>query len=144
MNRLARLILASGAGLTLALTASPALAAPPSDSRSNPARVEHVESSFPEGSSSEFRGATRYVANEYYTTNTRDQGTLVDNDGHVSLFDKKTHYMLNRAPKVQVTKMNSQNTTTENGATCRTNSQFVMTKDETPHAKGAYDLPLAI
>lgn len=122
MNRLTRLVVASGAGLALALTASPALAAPPSDSRSNPAHVEHVEYSFPDGSSYEFRGATRYIENEYYTTNTRDQ--MIDGE---SSFDYKTHYMLN--PKV--TKLTSQNTFTEDGVTCRASSQSVSTNGET-------------
>jgi hypothetical protein len=93
--------------------------------------VERVEYSNTDGSTSEYRATTRYVANEHYTTNTRNQGTRVDTNGHVSLFDNKTHYMLNPDPKVQVTKMNSQDTTTEDGVTCRTNSQVVTTKEET-------------
>lgn len=121
MNRLTRLIVAAGAGLALALTASPALAAPPSDSRSNPARVEHVEYNFPDGSSYEYRGVTRYIENEYYTTNTRDQMTIGE-----SSFDYKTHYMLNP----RVTKMTSQNTFTEDGVTCRASSQSVYTNGE--------------
>lgn len=126
MNRLTRLVVASGAGLALALTASPALAAPPPDSRSNPAQVEHVEYSYPDGSSYEYRGATRYIENEYYTTNTREQSTVQGEDGQSS-FDYKTHYMLNP----QVTKLTSQNTSTEDGETCRTSSQSVSTRGET-------------
>ena len=122
MNPLIRLVLASGAGLALALTASPALAAPPSDSRNNPAVVEHVEYNFPDGSSMEYRAATRYIENEYYTTNARDQATIGE-----SSFDSKTHYMLN--PKV--TKLTSQNTFTKDGVTCRANSQSVTTNGET-------------
>ena len=122
MTPLIRLVLASGAGLALALTASPALAAPPSDSRNNPALVEHVEYNFPDGSSMEYRATTRYIENEYYTTNARDQATIGE-----SSFDYKTHYMLN--PKV--TKLTSQNTFTEDGVTCRANSQSVSTNGET-------------
>jgi hypothetical protein len=122
MYRLTRLVVASGAGLALALTASPALAAPPSDSRSNPAQVEHVEYNYPDGSSSEFRGATRYIENEYYTANTRDQAI----DGESSS-DNKTHYMLNP----NVTKMTSQHTYTEDGVTCRGTSRTVITNGET-------------
>ena len=101
-----------------------------------------MEYSNTDGSTSEYRATTRYVANEHYTTNTRNQGTRVDTNGHVSLFDNKTHYTMNPDPKVQVTKMNSQDTTTEDGVTCRTNSQVVMTKEDT-HTKGAYGLPPA-
>ena len=122
MNRLTRLVAASCVGLALALTASPALAAPTSGSRSNPAQVEHYEYNNPDGSSSEFRGVTRYTENEYYTTNARDQ---ITNGG--SSFDSKTHYMLN--PKV--TKLTSQNTFTEDGVTCRASSQSVSTNGET-------------
>jgi hypothetical protein len=126
MNRFTRLAVAYGAGLALALTASPALAAPPSDSRSNPAVVEHVVYNYPDGSSYEYRGATRYVANEYYTTNTRDQMTIVSDDGQSS-FDYKTHYHLDD----KVTKLTSQSTFTEDGVTCRSSSQSVITNDET-------------
>lgn len=127
MNRMIRLVLASGAGLALALTASPAVAAPPSDSRSNPAQVEHVEYSFPNGSSYEYRGATRVTDEGYYTTNTRDQMTVQSDGGTVSTFDYKTHYMLND----KVTKMNSTSTFTEDGDTCRSGSQTVTTNGET-------------
>jgi hypothetical protein len=133
MNRLTRCIAASGAGLALALTASPALAAPLSNLHSNPAHVEHVESSFPDGSSSEFHGTTRFIENENYTTNTRDQSTAVGQDGQVSSFDDKTHYML--SPKVL--KMNSQYTFTESGMTCRTNSRSVMTNEVTRTQKSS-------
>ena len=126
MNSLKRLVIASGAGLALALTASPALAAPPADSGSNPTQVEHVEYSYPDGSSYEYRAATRYIENEYYTTNARDQSTVVY-DGGESTFDYKTHYMLN--PKV--TKLTSQNTFTEFDVTCRASSQSVSTNGET-------------
>ena len=122
MYRLTRFAVASCVGLALALTASPALAAPPPDSRSNPAVVERVEHTFPDGSTYEFRGTTRFIENEYYTTNTRDQIT----DGGLS-FDYKTHYMLN--PKV--TKLTSQNTFTEDGVTCRASSQSVTTNGDT-------------
>lgn len=127
MNRLTSLVIASGAGLALALTASPAMAAPPAESPSNPAVVEHVEYSFPDGSTYEYRGATRFIENEYYTTNTRDQSTVQNLDGSQSTFDYKTHYML--SPKV--TKMTSQNTFTEYGETCSTSSQTVSTNGET-------------
>jgi hypothetical protein len=50
VNRLTRFILSSGAGLTLALAASPALAAPATDTGSNSAYVEHVEFGSPDGS----------------------------------------------------------------------------------------------
>jgi hypothetical protein len=123
MNTFTRLVIASGAGLILALTASPALAANSSDSRSNPAQVEHVEYNNPDGTFSEYRGATRYIENEYYTTNTRDRSTVLDDDGGLASFDDKTHYMLSP----QVIKMNSNNTFTEDGVTCRSSSQFVST-----------------
>lgn len=126
MNRLTSLFIATGAGLALALTASPAMAAPPSESPSNPAVVEHVENSYSDGSTSEYRGATRFIANEYYTANTRDQSTVQNFDGSQSTFDDKTHYML--SPRV--IKMTSHNTVTEDGETCRTSSQTVSTFGE--------------
>lgn len=122
MNRLTRLVVASGAGLALALTASPALAAPPSGPGSNRAQVEHTEFSNPDGSfTHEFRGATRSV-DGHYTTNTRDQTTAGQ-----SSFDYKAHYTLTD----NVTKLSSQSTFTEDGLTCRTNSQVVLTNGET-------------
>lgn len=127
MNRMTRLVVATGAGLALALTASPALAAPPSAPGSNPAQVEHTEFSSPDGSyTREFRAATRYVDNEHYTTNTRDKETW-QIDGSQSSFDYQTHYSFTD----NVTKMTSQNTFTEYGVTCRTNSQSVTVNGET-------------
>ncbi|WP_139346763.1 hypothetical protein [Sinomonas mesophila] len=114
---------AAGAGLALALTASPALAAPPSGSPSNPAQVEYLEYSSPDGSyTREYRSVTRYIANEYYTSNNRDQEVL---EGYTS--DYKQHYHLND----KVIKLTSQNTFTENGETCRVNSQSVTTNGQT-------------
>ena len=117
MNRLARLVVASGAGLALALTASPALAAPPSDSRSNPAQVEHFES--PDGSF-EYRQVTRHQSQDYSITNSRDQEVLNGTDW-------KKHYIeLENASNIS-----SQITTTEDGVTCRTNSLYVTANGET-------------
>ncbi|CAN7508512.1 hypothetical protein LJR013_003597 [Pseudarthrobacter oxydans] len=122
MNRLIRFILASSAGLTLAVTASPALAAPGSEPGSNSAQVEHVESGSPDGTfTSEYRAATRNVEG-HYTTNARDQLTIAG-----SSFDDKTHYTVTDT----VTKLSSQSTVTEDGGTCRTNSQNVVIKGET-------------
>ena len=126
MNRLTRLVVASGAGLALALTASPALAAPPSDPGSNRALVEHTETSNLDRSYTyEYRGVTRNV-DGHYTANTRDQMT----DGESS-FDYKTHYTLTD----NLTKLSSQNTFTEDGVTCRANSQVVITNGETRREK---------
>jgi hypothetical protein len=123
MNRLARLILASGAGLTLALTASPALGEPPSDSGSNSATVERVEYSNTDGSTSEYRATTRRHGDDYYTTNSRDQSTYGE-----SSFDDKTQY----TELENVTKLTSQSTgPNEDGVTCRTNSQHVTANGET-------------
>ena len=126
MNRLTRLVVASGAGLALALTASPALAAPPSDPGSNRALVEHTETSNLDRSYTyEYRGVTRNV-DGHYTANTRDQMT----DGESS-FDYKTHYTLTD----NLTKLSSQNTFTEDGVPCRANSQVVITNGETRREK---------
>ncbi|UEL29498.1 hypothetical protein [Pseudarthrobacter sp. L1SW] len=127
MNRMTRFVLTTGAGLALALTASPALAAPPSDSPGNPAQVGHVEYSYPNGASYEYRGVARVIEEGYYTTNSRDQMTVQNDDGTMSTFDYKTHYMLNQ----KVTKMNSTSTFTEDGETCRNSSQTVTTNGET-------------
>ncbi|WP_159618114.1 hypothetical protein [Arthrobacter zhaoguopingii] len=121
MKHLTRLVVASGAGLVLAVTASPALAAP-SDPGSNRAQVEHVEFSSPDGSFTyERRGVTRN-ADGHYTTNTREKTTIGQ-----SSFDYKTHYTVTD----KVTKLSSQNTVAENGETCRTNSQVVVVNGET-------------
>ena len=121
MKRLTRLVVASGAGLALALTASPALAAPPSDPGSNRAQVEHTETSNSDRSyTHEYRGVTRNV-DGHYTTNTRTQIS----DGESS-FDYKTHYILTD----NLTKLSSQNTFTEDGVTCRANSLVVITNGE--------------
>ena len=126
MNRLIRLVVASGAGLALALTASPALAAPPSDPGSNRARVEHTETSNSDRSYSyEYRGVTRNV-DGHYMTNTRTQ--IIDGE---SSFDYKTHYALTD----NLTKLSSQNTFTEDGVTCRANSLVVITNGETRRDK---------
>lgn len=124
MNNLTRLVIASGAGLLLAFTVSPASAAPSSHSRSNPAVVEYVEYSNPDGTyTREYRSVTRYTANEHYTTNSRDQEVI-----NGTSFDYKKHYMLNG----KVTKMTSQTTGPDQyGETCRTNSQTVITNGET-------------
>lgn len=122
MNRLARLVVASGAGLALALTASPALAAPPSDSRG--AYVEHSETSSGDGSyTREYRSATQYVSNENYTSNSREQETVGE-----SSFDLKTQY----TERENVLKMTSQSTgPNQFGETCRTNSQSVYANEDT-------------
>lgn len=126
MNLLTRLAVASGAALALALTASPALAAPRSDPGSDRAQVEHTEFTNADGSyTAEYRGATRNVEG-HYTANTRDQTT----DGQSS-FDYKTHYTLTD----NVTKLSSQNTFIEGGVTCRANSQVVITNGETRREK---------
>lgn len=123
MNRLTRLILTSGAGLTLALTASPALAAPPSDPGSNRANVERVEYNYPDGSTYEYRTTTRQHGDGYYTTNSRDKSTYGE-----SSFDYKTQY----TELENVSKMTSQSTgPNQDGETCRTNSQSVYANGET-------------
>lgn len=122
MNRLTRFILSSGAGLTLALAASPALAAPSADTGNNSAYVEHVEFGSPDGSFTyEYRAATRNVEG-HYTTNARDQSTIGE-----SSFDYKTHYTITD----NVTKLSSQSTSTEDNGTCRTSSQNVYINGET-------------
>ncbi|MHA7279020.1 hypothetical protein ACX80H_04630 [Arthrobacter sp. MDT2-2] len=126
MNRLTRLILACGAVLTLALTASPALAAPPTFSgNSNGALVERRDLSFPDGTY-DYHTVTRQYGGYYYTTNSRDQSTFQDGDSRSS-FDYKTQY----TELENVTKLTSQSTSTEYGETCRTNSQFVVANDTT-------------
>ncbi|RJT78374.1 hypothetical protein D6T63_12745 [Arthrobacter cheniae] len=126
MNRLTPLIIACGAGLALALTASPALAAPPTSSgNSNGAQLERRDLSFPDGTY-EYHTVTRQHGGYYYTTNSRDQSTYQDGDSQSS-FDYKTQY----TELENVTKLTSQSTSTENGETCRTNSQFVVANGET-------------
>ncbi|MDQ0676126.1 hypothetical protein QFZ36_003687 [Pseudarthrobacter siccitolerans] len=120
MNRMARSVVASGAGLALALTASPALAAPPSDSRSNGAQVEHFES--PDGSL-EYRQVIRHQSHDYSITNSRDREVL-----NGTSTDWKKHYIeLENASNIssQIT------TTTEAGVTCRTNTRYVIANGKT-------------
>lgn len=126
MINMTRLILTCGAGLTLALTASPALAAPPTFSgNSNGALVERRDLSFPDGTY-EYHTVTRQHGGYYYTTNSRDQSTSQDGDSQSS-FDYKTQY----TELENVTKLTSQSTSTEDGETCRTTSQFVIANDAT-------------
>lgn len=127
MNNLTRLIAASGAGLILAFTASPALAAHTDDG--NGAHVEQRELSFPEGTY-EYRTVTKHHGGYYSTTNARDQWTYQD-DTIQSSFDWKTHYN----ELENVTKLSSQATSTENGQTCRTNFLYVATRGETRKLK---------
>jgi hypothetical protein len=121
MNRLARLVVASGAGLALALTASPALAAPPSDSRG--AYVERSETSSPYGST-DYRTVTRRHSDTFYTINNREQQTF-DNGSIQYSSDWKTHET--NLEKLQ--KFSSHNTLTEYGETCRMNSLKVVTNE---------------
>ena len=126
MNRFTRLAAAAGAALVLALTASPALAAPPTFSgNSNGALVERGDFSFPDGTY-EYSTVTRQHGGYYYTTNSRDQSTYEDSDTQAS-FDYKTQF----TELENVTKLTSQSTSTENDETCRTTSQYVIAKGET-------------
>jgi hypothetical protein len=127
MSNLTRFVIGSAAGLILALTASPALAAHTDDG--NGAHVEHRELVFPDGTY-EYRTVTRHHGGYYYTTNARDQWTYQD-DSLQSSFDWKTHYN----ELENVTKLSSQATSTENGETCRTNFLSVVTKGETRKLK---------
>lgn len=124
MKRITRLILASGAGLTLTLNASPVLAAPPPDTGSKGATVERVEYSEPDGSFSfEYHTVTRQHGDGYYSTNSRDQSTSGE-----SSFDYKTQY----TELENVTKLSSQSTgPNQDGETCRTTSQHVTANGET-------------
>jgi hypothetical protein len=129
MKHLTRLILTCGAGLTLALISTPALAAPPvSSGNSNGASVERRDLSFPDGTY-EYHTVTRHHGGYYYTTNSRDQSTHEDGDSQSS-FDYRTQY----TELENVTKLTSQSTSTENGETCRTTSQYVFANDATRRA----------
>ncbi|MGX1162016.1 hypothetical protein FBY31_3928 [Arthrobacter sp. SLBN-100] len=123
MNRLARLVVASGAGLALALTAAPAQAAPPSDPGSNGAYVERTKYSSPYGSF-DYRTVTQQHGENHYVINNREQQTL-DNGSNQYSSDWKTHEIANE----KVSKFSSHNTLTENGETCRMNSLSVVTND---------------
>lgn len=127
MNGLTRLIVASGAGLILALTASPALAAHTDDGKG--AHVERRKLIFSDGTY-EYHTVTRHHGGYYHTTNARDQWTYLD-DNSQSSFDWKTHY----TELENVTKLQSQTTSTEGGKTCRTNSVSIVANGETRTAK---------
>jgi hypothetical protein len=127
MNNLTRLVIASGAGLIFALTASPALAAHTDDG--NGAHVEHRELVFSDGTY-EYRTVTRHHGGYYNTTNARDQWTYQDEHSQWSL-DSKTHYV----ELENVTKLSSQNTITDNGETCRVSSLYVIANGETRKVK---------
>lgn len=124
MNRLTRLLVASGAGLILALTASPASAAPPSESGSNGAQVEHSKSSSPYGTS-KFHTVAQQLGDSY-TINNREQQTL-DTGSLQYSSDWKTH----ETARGNMTKFSSHNTLTENGVTCRMNSLEIVANGET-------------
>lgn len=122
MNGLTRLIVASGAGLILALTASPALAAHTDDSKG--AHVERRELTFSDGAY-KYHTVTRHHGDYYHTTNARDQWTY--QDGDIDSFDWKRHY----TELENVTILSSQTASSKDGETCRTNSQYVWTNDVT-------------
>ncbi|MDQ0924498.1 hypothetical protein QF038_003006 [Pseudarthrobacter sp. W1I19] len=124
MNNLTRLIVASGAGLILGLTASPALAAPSTGAGTNGAQVERFESS---DGTIQNHTVARQHAGDQYTTNGRYQEVLGG-----TTTDWKTQYtVLNR-----VTKLSSQITTsTEAGVTCRANSLTVIANGDTRRVK---------
>lgn len=120
MNHLSRLAAASGAGLVLTLTASPAMAAPPTfPGNDNGAIVEQRELVFEDGTY-EYHQVVRHHGGYYNTTNSRDQSTYDDGTTQ-STSDWKAQY----TELENVTKLNSQSTFTENGETCRTTSQVV-------------------
>ncbi|WP_146187614.1 hypothetical protein [Arthrobacter sp. HMWF013] len=126
MNRLTSLFIATGAGLALALTASPAMAAPPSSPDHNGAYVEHRELSFPNGTY-ENRSVTQHHGGDYYTTISRDQWTYQSINGQSSLEVNAQYTELEN-----VLKLSSQTTASkEDGTTCRSNSLYVIANGDT-------------
>ena len=126
MNRLTSLVIATGAGMALALTASPAMAAAPSNPDQNGAYVEHRELSFPDGAYEETRTVTKHHGGDYYTTNSRTQST--DGTTGEYSYDGKSHY----TELEDVLKLSSHTTApTEDGTTCRSNSLYVIANGDT-------------
>ena len=113
MNRISRLVVASCAGVALAFTASPALAAHTDDG--NGAHVEQRELVFLDGTY-EYHQVVRHHGDYYNTTNTRDQWTYVDGD--IDSFDWKQHNT--ELENVQVS--SGQTKSIDGDRTCRTNS----------------------
>lgn len=125
MDRLSRMLVASGAGLALALTASPAMAAPPADSGSNRAQVTKVDRSYEDYSQN--LHVVSKEGNGHSTRNVRQQQTFSDADGGNAVsFDQKEHST--QTDNVYATRGKTK--TTYDGEACRSQYRTVVVGGE--------------
>lgn len=113
MNRIPRFAVASCAGIALAFTASPALAAHTDDGGKG-AHVEQRELVFDDGSTYGYHEVVRHHGGYNVTINSRDQWTYEDGES----FDLKRQ----STELENVAILHSQTTSIDGHTTCRTNS----------------------
>lgn len=128
------MLVASGAGLVLTLTASPAMAAPPTDPGSNRAQVTKSRTSGP-NYTDDYRSVSR-TGDGHSFTNSR-QKVVYDDDGTINdiTIDAKYHSMQND----NVQKSSYQQTTTRPNQTCRSSGNTVVANGETRTEKSRFE-----